>query len=120
MATKIVSATTAGQDLWGEHTHKKGHLLGLKIDNRDSNPEKITLRDNFVTDAGYTSGGSAYSAETLSGGGGLTKFQVTVPAGDSISLGEEDCRGLEFLGRVDAVGSVETSNCIITAQYKLV
>lgn len=121
MATKIVNADTAGQDLWAEHEHKKGVLLGLKVDNQYSDPETIKLMDNFVTDSGYTSGGSAYSAATYSGASAaLNRFQITVPAGDSISLGEEDCKGVEFIGRAMAVGSVTTSNCIITTQYHLV
>jgi len=119
VATKIVNAITTGMDLWAEHEHKKGHLLGLKVDNKHSAPETIRLMDNFTTDAGYTSGGSAYSAESLISGSAIQKFQVTVPAGDSISLGEEDCKGLEFLGRAAALGSATASGCIITAQYKL-
>ncbi|MBA7684032.1 hypothetical protein ES703_92421 [subsurface metagenome] len=119
MATKIVNAISTGVDLWAENEHKKGHLLGLKVDNKDSNPQTIRLMDEFTTDAGYTSGGSAYSAESLISGSAIQKFQVTVPAGDSISLGEEDCKGIEFLGRTRALGSVTASGCIITAQYKL-
>lgn len=120
MATKIVNAQTTGMDLWAEHKHKKGHLLGLKVDNQHSEPEKISLFDNFTTDAGNTSGGSAYSAASLISGAAIKKFQITVPAGDSISLGEEDCKGLEFLGRAAVVASATTSNCLITGQYKLV
>ncbi len=120
MATKIVNAETGGLDLWAEHEHKKGHLLGLKVDNKDANPQTIKLMDNFTTDTGYTSGGSAYSAQSLISGSAIQKFQVTVPVGDSISLGEEDCKGLEFLGRAAALGSAAASGCIITAQYKLV
>ena len=119
MATTIVNAQTTGMDLWAEHEHKKGHLLGLKVDNKDPNPHTIKLMDNITTDAGYTSGGSAYSAQSLISGSAIQKFQVTVPAGDSISLGEEDCKGIEFLGRAAALGSAATSGCIITAQYKL-
>lgn len=120
MATKIVNAHTTGMDLWAEHEHKKGHLLGLKVDNESVNPETVSLMDNFTTDSGYTSGGSAYSAQALVSGSAIKKFQITVPAGDSISLGEEDCKGLEFLGRTAALCSVTASGCIITAQYKLV
>jgi len=119
MATKIVNAQTTGMDIWAEHKHRKGHLLGLKIDNQHSAPETISLMDNITTDAGYTSGGSAYSAESLISGAAIKKFQVTVPAGDSISLGEEDCKGLEFLGRAAVLASATTSNCLVTAQYRL-
>ncbi|GAI08160.1 unnamed protein product [marine sediment metagenome] len=117
MATKIVYAHTTVQELWAVHEHKKGHLLGLKVDNQYSAAEKIQLLDDFTTDAGYTSGGSAYAQAVVSN---LNRMQVTVPAGDCISLGEEDCKGIEFLGRALALGSAIASNCKITAQYKLV
>ncbi|GAI11684.1 unnamed protein product [marine sediment metagenome] len=117
MATKIVYAHTTVRQLWAAHEHKKGHLLGLKVDNQDTTPEKIQLLDDFTTDTGYTSGGSAYAGAVVSN---LNRMQVTVPAGDCISLGEEDCKGIEFLGRALALGSTLASNCKIIAQYKLV
>ena len=124
MATKIVNAQTAGMVLWDENEHKKGRLVGLKIDNQGISPETINLKDAFTTDDGYTSGGSAYTAESLVSGSAVNKFQVTAPAGDSISLGEEDLKGLEFLGRAEAMSVAASgyiaSGCIITAQYELV
>jgi len=120
MATKIVSAVDTGVDMWAENEHKKGILLGLKVDNQYSSDQKIQLMDNIVTDSGYTSGGSAYSAATYSGyGDAIKKFQITVPAGDSVSLGKEDCKGIEFLGRAMAVATTSHGNTVITAQYKL-
>ena len=116
MATKIVYAHTAVQELWAAHKHKKGQLLGLKVDNQYSAAEKIQLLDDFTTDTGYTSGGSAYASAVVSN---LNRLQVTVPAGDCISLGEEECKGIEFLGRGLALGSTLASGCKITAQYKL-
>jgi len=120
MATKIVNAQTNGMYLWLENEHKKGILDGLKIDNQSVYTEKINLKDAFSTDAGYTSGGSAYSAQALVSGSAINKFQITVAAGDVISLGEEDLKGLEFLGRATVVADTTTSNCIITGQYHLV
>ncbi|GAH19519.1 unnamed protein product [marine sediment metagenome] len=117
MATKIVYADTAVKELWAAHEHKKGQLLGLKVDNQYSATEKIQLLDDFTTDTGYTSGGSAYAGAVLSN---LNRMQISVPAGDCISLGEEDCKGIEFLGRALALGSAIASGCKITAQYKLV
>jgi len=117
MATKIVNANTTAQELWAAHEHKKGHLLGVKVDNQHTAPEKIQFLDDLTTDSGYTSGGSAYASAVVSN---LNRMQVTVPAGDCISLGEEECKGIEFLGRALALGSATASGCIITAQYKLV
>jgi len=117
VATKIVYAHTTVQELWAAHEHKKGQLLGLKVDNQYSAAEKIQLLDDFTTDSGYTSGGSAYASAVVSN---FTRMQVPGPAGDCISLGEEECKGIEFLGRALALGSAIASGCVITAQYKLV
>jgi len=116
MTSIVVNARTAGATLWNVHEHKKGELLGLKVDNDTVQPETIQVRDTFTTDTGYTSGGSAYTGVLTSGYG---RLRITVPAGDVVSLGEEDLKGIEYLGMAVAVASVEASGCIITAQYRL-
>jgi hypothetical protein len=115
----IVNADSAAQRLWRAHEHKRAELLGLKIDNQYTGALKIQLRDSFVTDSGYTSGGAAYSAESLISGSAVNRMQLTVPSGECISLGEEDLKGIEFLGRAKVIADTTTSNCIITAQYRL-
>jgi hypothetical protein len=115
----IVNANTAAMRLWRAHEHKKGDLLGLKIDNRYTDDVNLKFRDAFTTDTGYASGGSAYSAESLVSGSAVNRMEVTVPSGECISLGEDDLKGIEFLGRAKVIADVTTSNCIITAQYRL-
>ncbi|GAJ03297.1 unnamed protein product, partial [marine sediment metagenome] len=50
---------------------------------------------------------------------GLIRLELTVPAGETQKLGKEDCEGIEFLGRANAIADTITSKCIIIAQYKL-
>ena len=119
MAVEIVNAQTTGMPLWTENKHKKALLLGLKIDNQHTEQVKINLKDSFVTDTGYTSGGSAYSASSLISGSAVNKFQTTVPAGHSVSFGKEDLEEIEFLGTPQVVAGVTTSSCIVVAQYRL-
>lgn len=127
MPTKQVQAypATSGYAglLWNTHEHKRAELLGLTIDNKHTVAQTIKLYDGFDTDASKTgSTGATQAAEylMLSGvGSGLIRLQVTVPAGETVKLGREDCKGIEFLGRGTAVASVLSSDCIVIAQYQL-
>lgn len=119
MSTVIVNANTAAMRLWAANEHKKGDLLGLKLDNQHNTEVNLKFRDSFTTDAGYTSGGAAYAAESLISGSAVGRMEVTVPPGECISLGKDDLEGIEFLGRAKVIADVTTSNCIITAQYRL-
>jgi hypothetical protein len=124
MPTKQVQAYTSGHAglLWNEHEHKKAELLGLTIDNQHTAEEKIKLYDCFTTDASTTAAGVTQASEDLGTThvlSGKIRLQLTVPTGESVKLGEQDCKGIEFLGKVTAIASAETSDCIIIAQYKL-
>ena len=127
MPTKQVQAypITSGYAglLWNAHEHNRAELLGLTVDNQHTAAETIKLYDGFNTDASKTAAtGATQAAENLmlSGvGSGLIRIQVTVPAGETVKLGEEDCKGIEFLGRGTAIASALSSDCIVIAQYKL-
>lgn len=128
MPTKKVQAYpyTSGYAglLWNEQVHKKAELLGLTVDNQHNAAETVLLYDGFDTDASKAAAtGATQAAEYLKLSGvtsGLIRLQVTVPAGETVKLGEEDLRGIEFLGRASAVASALSSDCIIIAQYRLV
>lgn len=127
MPTKQVQAypSTSGYPglLFNAHEHKGAELLGLTVDNQSTYNQTVKLHDGFNTDASKTgAAGATQAAEylKLSGvGSGLIRLQLTVPAGESVKLGKEDCEGIEFLGRATAVASTLTSDCVIIAQYKL-
>jgi len=127
MPTKQVQAYpyTSGYPglLWNAHEHKKAELLGLTVDNQSLADQKVQLFDGFDTDASKTgAAGATQAAEYLKLSGvtsGLIRLQFTVPTGESVKLGEEDCKGIEFLGRGTAVATSLTSDCVIIAQYRL-
>lgn len=124
MATKQVQAYTSGHAglLWNESEHKKAELLGLTVDNQHTTEEKIKLYDCFTTDASTTQAGVTQAAEDLGTTNvlsGKIRLQLTVPTGETHKLGKEECAGIEFLGKVTAIASAETSDCIIIAQYAL-
>ena len=109
--------------LWNAHEHRRAELLGLTIDNQYEATQKIKLYDGFATDASKTgAAGTTQDAEfkgTSSVVSGLIRLELTVPAGETQKLGEQDCKGIEFLGRANAIADTTTSDCIIIAQYKL-
>lgn len=117
-----VTANTSGVALWNENEHKKGELQGLKVDNQSANPLKLDLLDCFTTDASKAnSTGAVQAAEDFQTAvaSGKIKFQMTVPAGDFVSLGKEDLREVSFLGKAYARGDATTSDAVVIATYKL-
>lgn len=118
-----VTANTSGAALWNAHEHKIGILEGLKIDNPTIYDEKIDLLDAFTTDASkLNSTGATVAAEDLGStvlASGRVRLQMTVPLGESLSLGKEDLQEVTFLGKAYARGSTTTSDCVVIAQYKL-
>jgi len=122
VALPAVSGGIGSGILWNAHKHKRAELLGLTIDNQYSAEEKIQLHDGFVTDASKTgAAGATQAAEFLGTSNvqsGFIRFEITVPAGESVKVGKEDCEGIEFLGRANAIAGVTTSDCIILVQYK--
>ena len=124
MPAITVTANTSGAQAWALTSGSafKGHLEGLKIDNRSVNAEKIEGLDCFTTDASKTNAaGAAQAAEDFQSivGSGKVRFQVTVPANEFVSLGKEDLKEINFLGTAYIRGSVTTSDCVVTVQYSI-
>ncbi len=123
VATSGLAGGMGSGKLWSAHEHKRAELLGLTIDNQDAAPQKIKLYDGFATVSSKTGAtGAAVDAEfrgTSNVQSGLIRLELTIPAGETHKLGKEDCEGIEFLGRANAIADTTTSDCIIIAQYKL-
>ena len=121
MPTARQTSNTSGLTLWNEHIHRKAELLGLKIENLYTAQVNVKLYDNFLTASGkLVSGGASESREDFAThtASGKIRFEVTAPAGESLSYGEEDLKGVEFLGDARVVGGVTTANCIVITQYR--
>ena len=122
MPAKDITANTSGAALWNEELHKGAELLGVTIDNKHTEPETLQLMDCFATDASKLgSTGADQAAEYLGVSGcasGRLRLQMTVPAGETQKLGEEDCKGIEFIGSAYGIGSVTNTNCVIICQYR--
>jgi len=122
-AFAAVSGGIGSGKLWNAHKHKRAELLGLTIDNQYTAPQTIKLYDGFATDASRIGATKTAQAAEFKGTSnilsGLIRLELTVPTGETQKLGKEDCEGIEFLGRANAIADTTTSDCIIIAQYKL-
>jgi len=116
------TANTSGLTLWNEHIHRKGILVGLKVDNRSTYNEALKFYDCFLTTSGrLVSGGAAEAREDFDThtASGKVRVELSVPAGEFVSLSEDDLNEAVFLGDARVVGSTTTSDCIVVAQYRL-
>ena len=115
-------AYTSGRALWNEAKHKRGELVGLKVDNRSAYVEELDLYDGFTTTASKTmAAGATQASEDLGATdvlSGKIRARITVPAGEFHSLGQEDLKEVAFLGKAWVVASTTTADCIIIAQYR--
>lgn len=113
----------SGALLWNEEKHKRAELLGLTIDNQHTAPITMKLYDCFGTTSSRTGAtGGAQDPEYLGVSGilsGLLRLQLSVPTGETQKLSEQDCKGIEFLGKALGLADVHTSDCVVIAQYKL-
>ena len=123
MAAVKVTASTVGSALWNQAKHKKAELIGLTVDNQGTAPNTIKLYDCFIAVSGkWSSGGATQSQEDLGSTNvlsGKVRAQLTVPAGETHKLSEDETKETNFLGKVYAVAGVTDSNCVIIAQYGL-
>ena len=116
------TANTSGLALWNENAHRKAELIGIKIDNQSAYNEKIELLDCFTTDASKTNAaGATQAAEDFSTyvASGKIRLQIPVPSGEFLGLGKEDLEEVTFLGKAYVRGDTTTSDCVVTATYRL-
>ena len=117
-----VSANTSGSALWNQQLHKRGELVGLKVNNRHTQDVTIDLLDCFTTNASTVAASAAAQAvedfNTIVGSG-RPRGKITVPVGELVSLGKADLEETTFLGKAYARADILTANCVIVATYKL-
>jgi len=123
----IQKTAVSGVLLWNEQAHKKGELLGLTVDNQSDANITAKLYDCFTAISGvFASGGAAQAHEIFGGTSGIAnclsgkiREQLTVPAGETVKLGESECKGIDFLGSSYLVCNTTETGCVVIAQYKL-
>ena len=112
MPTARVACHTTAVALWSETLHKKGKISAVNIDNGSVDPQTIRIRDVFTPDASI--GTPSPSEQTIE------RLQVTVPAGQSLSVDKNSLEKIEMLGAAYAIGGAIAATCIIIVGYDLV
>lgn len=110
MSTIRITANTTAQTAATVAKHKKIQLGALNIDNQHTAETTIYVLDSFTPDA---SNGVAAPVATV-----LTRLQVTVPAGLSLSYQKDALEDALFLGTVQIQASTVSTSCVIIPAYK--
>lgn len=117
MSTKRVTATVTAAALASETPNAVIKPTGLKVDNESAQDVTVKLEDSFSTVACKTTAGADHAAETLTTTSRIGRFQTTVKAGQSVSLGEEDLKDVKFIGDMYHVEDVTDTDCVIVVQF---
>jgi len=111
MPSEVVTALMAAQTIAAERENAVVQAKSHTIDNQVGAGDcLITIQDSFIPSAYY--GVAAPGAELE------PRFQVTVQAGDIITWGEEDLKGVKCLGAMLVDSNVDKPACLITVGYE--
>lgn len=111
MPSEVVTAHTTAQTIAAEREDAVVQVKSLTIDNEVGAGDcEIELQDSFTPSA-YV--GVAAPAAELE-----TRFRVMVVAGDIITWGEEDLKGVKCLGALLVDSDLIKATCNITVGYE--
>ncbi len=109
MATATCTAAVApGLVLFTTDRVHKGKISNIAIDNQSAVIETIGFWDLFTTDASFLAAAAPIAR---------LRKQVTVAAGQTISLEGDDVKDIDILGALWAIASAAQALCVITVGY---
>ena len=112
MPSVVVTANTTVQPIAAERENAVVQAKSLTIDNQVGAGDcEITIQDSF-TPSNY------YGAPTPIPGQTPARFRAVVVAGDIITWGEEDLKGVKCLGAMGVISDVIKATCDITVGYE--
>lgn len=86
-------------------------VKSLTIDNLNGGSNCVIEIDDVFTPA-VTNGESSPSEQTVE------RFKYTALAGDQITLGEAELKGVKCLGAMQVISDVDDTSCFITLGYE--
>jgi len=111
MPSEVVTANTTVQPIAAERENAVVQAKSLTIDNQVGAGDcEITIQDSFTP--------SAYYGVPTPGAQLITRFRALVQAGDIITWGEEDLKGVKCLGAIGVISDVIKATCDITVGYE--
>ena len=110
MPSQVVAAHTTAQSIAAERENAVVKAKSLTIDNQVGAGDcEITIQDSFTPSPYY--GVGAPGAQLIE------RFKALVGAGDIITWGEEDLKGVKCLGAMLVDSDVIKATCYITVGY---
>jgi len=110
MATaRTTSVITTATTLFTTPEHQKGVITGLNVDNQSAVALTLILQDVFTPDASV--GQTSPSLQTIA------RLQISVAAGQSISVDRNSLENINILGIAKMLGSATQATCVIVANY---
>jgi len=115
MSSIVVIADDTAVEIAAERENAVVQAKSLTIDNQEGTTDRdIQLRDVF-TPSNY------YGAPSPIPGQDIERFRALVAAGDIITWGEEDLKGMKCLGAMKVLSSVADAaldRCYVTVGYE--
>jgi len=114
MPSKVVTALITAVDIAAERENAVVQAKSLTIDNQGGTSDRlVTIQDVFNESAYY--GNVTLTARTVE------RFKAKAPAGDMITWGEEDLKGVKCLGAMKVICDVADGaldRCYVTVGYE--
>ena len=111
MPSQVVTAHTTAQAIAAERENAVVKAKSLTIDNQAGGGDRaITIQDSFTP--------SAYVGVPAPGAEVIDRFRALVQAGDMVTWGEEDLKGVKCLGALLVDADVIDAACFITVGYE--
>lgn len=112
MPSKIVTAHTTAQVVAAAVRNGVHVPTSITIDNKGGSADRtLRIRDTFTPDV--TNGVASPTTDTT-----VDRHRVFVLIGDTITLSEEDLKGVKCLGSLSIIADAIDANCHISVGYK--
>lgn len=110
MASKrVTSVITIAQTIFATPKHQTGKVTAINIDNQSAGARTLIFQDIFTPDASV--GQTSPTEQTV------VRLQITIAAGQSVSVDKNTLEDLRFLGTAKVVGDATSTLCVILTNY---
>ena len=111
MPSTVVTADTTAQTIAAEIENAAVLAESITIDNLLGGGDRVIQIQDIFTPA--VTNGVPVPVETT-----VSRFTYTALAGDQITLGQDEIKGVKCLGAMKVISDVIDASCIITVGYK--
>lgn len=110
MASKrVTSVITTAVTIFAAPEHQTGKITAINIDNQSAVARTLIFQDVFTPDASV--GTTSPTEQTV------VRLQVTIAAGQSISVDRNTLEDIRILGTAKVVGDATSTLCVILTNY---